>query len=774
MAAERHPTPAYRGLLGRASIYALGMYALLLGGTFSGVTIVRVQRVSLGLLTVAVAFWLVVLWRAPARTTPGSPFLGLMALWGVVLAVSGIGAPSGRSLIALWYIALYAAIWIVLSDLRQRGVPASAFSDLLVIAALPLIFWAFAQVLPWYWRWFALREVAVPFYPARPVATLGNPNLLGSMLALMLPFGLVRGLRQGTRWGGAVMAIWLLAVTTALYMTYSRGAWLAAGAAVACLGVLLAGEQARVRRVGALARGRVESPRWVAALGVMGAVAIVSAGLMIALTWQAFASPQRESGTRLHFFAIALERFAANPLHGTGLYTFGRELSRHLSIPPGQPHAHAHNLALTVAAELGLPGVIALGVTAAWVAREIARNLRVARTPAERDLTAAAGAALVGVAVHTLVDVTLLVPAIALAVLVALAAGIAPDAGEETPLSRRGLRYGITVLWGGLLLTGWTWSAVYGVYVRGEQLVAAGDYREAVDVLGVAARRAPWNTLLQAEYAYAAGLAAGQGDRAAAEIAVDAYHAALVREPDQALWWANLAAVEWGQGHADAAATAMRRAVAAAPDAAELWLNLGRFYEDVHQREGAWRAYRRALQLAPRIASSDFWRQTPLRRAAVYTSAPRRLPQNAARRLWLAGDEQRASALLRTHLTSDPAQPRPLIELARLALWTGEVERATRYLDAAALLGQLEADAAWIAWLRADIAAQQGDAAQAEVLRSWARALASPDSSGYRLLYGMDIAHYQFLSLTVPGKLLPQLVVLGPDPALVRAVVAAR
>lgn len=765
--------PGYRKLLGRAAIYALGMYALLIGGTFSGVTIVRVQRVSLGLLTVAVAFWLVALWRAPMRSAPGAPFLKLVGLWGLALAVSALGAPSGRSLIALWYIALYAATWIVLSDLRQRGMPASVLSDLLVVAALPLVFWAFVQVLPWYWRWFALRDVGIPFYPARPVATLGNPNVLGSMLAVMLPFGLVRGLRQTGFPRRAVMASWLLAVGAALYMTYSRGAWLAAGAAVASLGVLLAGGRARVRRGMFPAPGRVGAYRRIVALGATGVVVVAGVGLMLVLARQAFASPQRETGTRLQFFAIALERFAANPLHGTGLYTFGRELSRHLSIPPEQPHAHAHNLALTVAAELGLPGLIALGVTAAWVAREIARNLRVARSGDERDLVAAAGAALTGVAVHTLTDVTLLVPAIVLAVLVALAAGITPRTGGAAPVSRRGLRYGITALWCGLLLSGWVWSAVYGVYVRGEQLVAAGDSREAVDILGVAARRAPWNPLFRAEYAYAAGLVAGQGDRDAAEMAVDAYHAALAREPDQALWWANLAAVEWGRGRADAAVTAMQRAVAAAPDAAELWLNLGYFYEDIHQHDRASRAYRRALQLAPRIALSDFWRETSLRRAAVYSSSPRRLPYDAARQLWLAGDEQRAADLLRTHLTSDPTQPRPLIELARLALWTGEVEQAARYLDAAALLGQLEGDAAWIALLRADIAARQGDAAQADMLRSWARALASPDPSGHRLLYGMDIAHYQFLSLTVPGKLLPQLVMLGPDPALVRALAVA-
>jgi hypothetical protein len=35
--------------------------------------------------------------------------------------------------------------------------------------------------------------------------------------------------------------------------------------------------------------------------------------------------------------------------------------------------------------------------------------------------------------------------------------------------------------------------------------------------------------------------------------------------------------------------------------------------------------------------------------------------------------------------------------------------------------------------------------------------------------YGQDTAQFQFLSLTMPGKLLPQLTVLGPEPAALDA-----
>ena len=133
------------------------------------------------------------------------------------------------------------------------------------------------------------------------------------------------------------------------------------------------------------------------------------------------------------------------------------------------------------------------------------------------------------------------------------------------------------------------------------------------------------------------------------------------------------------------------------------------------------------------------------------------------------GDEDAAIAWLRRTITRDPTQSRPFIEVARLALETEQIDRAKRYLGAADLLNPMGADAAWAALLRAEIAAAHGETEQADTWRTRAWEAVTPGLTGYGVPYGQDTAQFQFLSLTVPGKLLPQLTVLGPEPAALDA-----
>ena len=60
-----------RGALLRALILIIGLYALLIGGTFSGLTDASLQRGGLGLLSVITLAWLIGMWRSPRRTQPG-------------------------------------------------------------------------------------------------------------------------------------------------------------------------------------------------------------------------------------------------------------------------------------------------------------------------------------------------------------------------------------------------------------------------------------------------------------------------------------------------------------------------------------------------------------------------------------------------------------------------------------------------------------------------------------------------------------------------------
>lgn len=762
------PTDRLGAAFLRALILLISLYGLLIGGTFTGITVMRLQRISLGLLSMVALVWVIALWRSPRSTLPGAPFGMLFGVWGAAFGLSLVASFSGRSLIALWYMALYAGLWLLLSDLRQRGVSSTALSDVLIIAALPLIFWAVVQALPWFPRWWAVRDLGVPFYPARPVGTFGNPNLLGAFLALTLPFGLARALTLPDRVGRALMALWLACALGVLYLTYSRGAWLGAVCGLVVFGLLALWDRRKGLRI------RIGGRRFARGALLVGIVLAVAAfALGARLTWDAFASPQRETGARLDYYALALDRLVARPWSGTGLFTFGRELAAAQSIPPEQPHAHAHNLLLNVAAELGLPGLLALGLTGVLIAQSLQWGLAAAQTRAARLQIAGAAGSLSAIAIHSLVDMPLMAPSLVLAALLALAAGLPPPAHCQAPAGRSGAlaRLGATALWIATLAVGWRGMRDSACYTRGQAEVASGHAASALADLRAAAEAQPWNALYRAEYAYAAGLAAGRGDVGAAAEAVEAYRRALRDEPQQALWWANLAAVEWQRGERSAAIQAMRRAVAAAPDAADLWLNLGRYAEETGDWVTARHAYRCSLELAPRLKRATFWRATRLRRVALASTSGAPFPEAVARRLWVAGDEQQAIALLHRTITRDPAQPRPFIEIARLALESGQIERAEMHLDAADVLNPIGADAAWVALLRADIAAARGDTSQAEALRERAYAAVAPHQTGYGWMYGADTAQFQFLSLTIPDKLLPQLTVLGSEPAALDAAV---
>ena len=102
------------------------------------------------------------------------------------------------------------------------------------------------------------------------------------------------------------------------------------------------------------------------------------------------------------------------------------------SLPPLEPHSHAHNILLHVAAELGIVGLVALALTA-WIA------LRAARRPS--DSTAAMGiAAFAGFVAHQMFDVPAMMPTIALVALAALV--LALPARKDTALTTMPNKWG--------------------------------------------------------------------------------------------------------------------------------------------------------------------------------------------------------------------------------------------------------------------------------------------------------------------------------------------
>jgi putative inorganic carbon (HCO3(-)) transporter len=217
-----------------------------------------------------------------------------------------------------------------------------------------------------------------------------NPNQLAGALTLYLPLAVALVVGWRVHRGGRAVTLLLFAgcvaflvlVAGVLLLTQSRGGWMGGAAGLLALGTLW----------GLLARRR-----WLRALGV----ALPLLALAIALGVFLYAGPERVSealygiaqegvetvvgsGTiqgRLEIWSRALYAIQDFPFTGCGLGAFRQVV--HILYPlflisPDTDIAHAHNVFLQAALDLGLPGLVAylalLGL--AW-----ATCWRVARFP---------------------------------------------------------------------------------------------------------------------------------------------------------------------------------------------------------------------------------------------------------------------------------------------------------------------------------------------------------------------------------------------------------
>ena len=220
----------------------------------------------------------------------------------------------------------------------------------------------------------------------RAAGTFEQPNPYGGYLGLTLPLavGILlsawpgRAVPAGRRW---LAAIWLTAAVTGGFMaggliaSWSRGAWLGAASAVAVL--ILARGGAWLRAVSAAAvLGIILSLLVWGRLPIPGALqqrfAEYAADLTtfdvrnVEVTDANFAVVERAA----HWQA-AVAMFADHPWTGVGIGNYAVAYERYAL--PRWPEAlgHAHNYYLNIAAEAGLPGLIAYMlwiVAALWVA----------------------------------------------------------------------------------------------------------------------------------------------------------------------------------------------------------------------------------------------------------------------------------------------------------------------------------------------------------------------------------------------------------------------
>jgi putative inorganic carbon (HCO3(-)) transporter len=223
-----------------------------------------------------------------------------------------------------------------------------------------------------------------------------NPNVMAGYLALILPLGLGlltfawRSFGWPARLG---LTLAVLAMTGILFLTHSRGAWLACGAALVALIALRWKWGWTIVPLTLLGAGLV-----VYTFGVAQVMDVITTGGAI-------------SGIegRVEIWSRAIYMIQDFPFTGIGMGSFMRVADLLYPFFLAEPGTidHAHNLFLQVAVDLGLPGLIAwlsiFGVVAlsAWQVYRVGRRV-------QNGWVAALGAGLLAsqlaLAVHGLTD----------------------------------------------------------------------------------------------------------------------------------------------------------------------------------------------------------------------------------------------------------------------------------------------------------------------------------------------------------------------------------
>lgn len=707
-------------MIRRAALTLLVAYTLLFGATYNGILDARLRLADAVIVGVVLVVWLLSRrWRWHA-----TPLDGAVLVWIAAFALSLVANAEAwrRIAIGLWFMGLYIGVWYILHDaFANGGLRRAWLVDALLISGIVPVFFGYAQV----------QVALVGGAPLpRPVGTLGNANSLASLLVLLLPLCAGRLIAARKPLGRTLYGFYGAVMLVLLLLTFSRGGWVGAAVGLAVWAML----SLPLRR------------RWSALRRPLRLIVVVTAVLALILVLyvvvESLGIGGRGLDLRTFLYETALRLFAEKPLTGSGLFTFGAGLSRLNSIPPVEPHSHAHNVILHVAAELGIVGLLALALTG-WAFLRALRALRRDGDPVARM----GAAAFAGFAAHQMLDLPAMMPALALVALAALALAL-----PATVPRRQGRLQPALVALGGLILTlTGLWSALsYREYVSAlSEAVASGDYRVGASRLASLAEADPSLAIYHEERAMLLGLQAASGDLDAAREAADAFTRYLALEPSYVSGWANLAALDAQLGKSAEAAAAIQRAIALAPQSAPILYQAGLYFEAAGDLEAARAAYNQAVAIDPDLILVPGWNDSRTRQSVGDESRLSPLAQVVVR--LERGDVSGAQALWDTFPSRGFAYSNIDVIRMALALAQGNQTQAEAALAGASRDALSANDRAWV---HLGAALHDDSRFDAEIAAARAALELAPTASEWDV--GPNIAYIQYLHLAIPRLFLPQ------------------
>ncbi len=236
-----------------------------------------------------------------------------------------------------------------------------------------------------------------PLLKVRVFSTLQNPNLLAGFLVVIVALAAGLGLNAESARGKTAFLVLVLALGVCLALTYSRGAWLSVLAVVAAYGVLYS-----------------RKTFW---LLLFVPVVVVAGHDVLMERLMSIANPTDTSATlRIALWESTLAMIADKPLFGIGWGAYWLVYPEYdfFINDPATTIFHAHNMYLHIAAEIGVPGLLAFLAMMFGHAR---LALVMAETATNRwvgGLMLGVLAAVIGLAVGGLTDYVLFNPQMAM------------------------------------------------------------------------------------------------------------------------------------------------------------------------------------------------------------------------------------------------------------------------------------------------------------------------------------------------------------------------
>ena len=600
----------------RIMLLLLAFYLTFVGGGTYYQLFLPIRIAHHILITVLLSLWLVNRIRRRDKNQPPKglpqtalniPIYAAVAIW-FITALTSIDPRMAFE--HIWFPLIHTLFFFVIVDLLQRGFHRLVMEIVFLIAAL-VVFITGLELASWYFGLGILPNTTTGWVNI-PLAPSGIPRVSLAMSISTLLAGYTAPLVTVTAaWALTArrkdyrIVLWVLAALLlgVLLLTYSRGGLISLFGGVGTFVLFRLAQHSQITVM--------ISPRKIIGTGlILGALVV---GVFIFLTLP-FGRGHSDEG-RVDMWRSAIEITRDNPIVGVGPGLFGREFRDYRDPSLARDKlASAHNAYLNTASETGLLGiVVSLGLGVAFL-RAAWRTWQIATTYKESLRIEGTVAALVGVALHSLVDVFTITP-IVLLIVTLIAYAITGRRSRIDPVpqgkSLPALIALIIILGYGIWLL--QLDRAHNTYQNGFQLPTL---EEKIAATNEAASIDPYLRL------YPLHKALLLGEQVNIELAIDVYQQALELEPTWDIGWINLAALEEKLGNPEQAMAHLQRAwdINHLNTASLHWARLAEANQEIVSMpdEEIVLAYLSGLRTTKQLPLSGFWWETPLRREAIH------------------------------------------------------------------------------------------------------------------------------------------------------------